>query len=156
MCKLTGTGNAPSAEMETECSTQGWWGAGLQDGTHVCPGTAVVSHPSRGEDHLQPSVLPGPLGWPAVCTCPSMAGPLSLFIFLNFSLAEVCAAACAILQCSEISHTCRQSAALLLLGGCSEGGFHYCLTPVGREVEQFSCLAKNRRRDFPFSLWPVQ
>lgn len=99
---------------------------------------------------------PGLLGWPAARTCPSMARSLSIFIFLNFSSGEVCATAHAITQLSEISHTCRQSTALLLLGDCSEGGFHYHPTPTGREVEQFSCLAKNRQRDFPFSLWPVQ
>lgn len=76
---------------------------------------------------------------------------LSIFIFLNFSSAEVCVAACAIVQCLEISRTCRQSTALLLLGSFSEGDFHYCLTPAGREVDQFNCLAKNRRRDFPLS-----
>lgn len=33
MCRASS--QAPSAEMETGCSMQGWWGACLQDGTHL-------------------------------------------------------------------------------------------------------------------------
>lgn len=99
--------------------------------TH-CSGVTVVSQKSSGEGHLQPSMPLSP--WMA-SRCPNMDKSLRIFIFLNCSSGEVCAAAHAITQCLEMSLTSRQSTALLLLSACSEGGFHYCLTPAGREVE---------------------
>lgn len=81
---------------------------------------------------MQPSMPQSP---GMASRCPNVAKSLSMFIFLNSSSGEVCAAARAIAQRLEMSPTSRQSTALLLLSGCSEGGFHYCLTPAGREVE---------------------